>query len=102
MTGPKERIYDEQISPLVKQINEICKRENISVLSFFVLDFSEEQDAPLTCLTSLPAEDEDPERVAEFRRAIAELRPAPIISTSVTVGGVTTVWNGPPRDTRED
>lgn len=99
MTGPKERIYDEQISPLVKQINEICKRESISVLSFFVLDFSEEQEAPLTCLTSLP---QDEHWKAPFRRAIAELRPASTITTSVSVGGIMTVRKGPPRGPRED
>ena len=31
----KEKIYDEQISPLMKEILEICKRENIPMFSEF-------------------------------------------------------------------
>ena len=38
-----EAVYDAEISPLVKQIIEICNKHNIPALMSFADDFSEEK-----------------------------------------------------------
>lgn len=45
MTVPfnKEQVYDEQISPLVKQIINICNEEGIPMLVSFAYEYHEEK-----------------------------------------------------------
>jgi len=38
MIGPKEQIHDEQLAPLILDIDEICKRHGIDMLMSFELD----------------------------------------------------------------
>lgn len=71
----KESVYDERISPLVQQIIEICKEENIP----FIMDFAlrdGEGDENLYCLSAIhghPGMMETP----TFGRAIKVLREDP-------------------------
>ena len=48
----KEAIYDDEISPLMQQIIEICKRENIPFLMEFGLREGETESEDLYCLTA--------------------------------------------------
>lgn len=36
--GPKELAYDREVSPLVREIREVCTRHKINFLMFFALD----------------------------------------------------------------
>lgn len=53
-TMNKEQIYDAQINPLMAQIIEICKANNIAMLATFALPTPE--DADLCCTSHLPDE----------------------------------------------
>lgn len=49
---PKEDIYDEQISPLMSQIIEICKENDIAIAATFELDQNpDDPDDYLHCST---------------------------------------------------
>ena len=78
MTEPrtdKERIYDEQISPLMAQIIEICRDNCINMASSFSLDFDEEAEETLFCSTVLPVDESDEtgmERIEELRKVIQQ------------------------------
>lgn len=39
--GPKETVYDNEITPLLKKVKTICDQHNISMLTHFVLDRNE-------------------------------------------------------------
>jgi hypothetical protein len=53
----KEKIYDEQIYPLMDQIIKICKENNIGMFaSYFLKDKDGEHD-DLYCTTSLPSKE---------------------------------------------
>jgi len=50
----KESIYDEQISPLMTQIIEICKKEDVPMaLQFYLKEEDGENKEPLYCTTFL-------------------------------------------------
>lgn len=64
----KEQIYDSQINPLMAQIIEICKANQIAMLATF--DIPNEEDADLACTSHLPDETGKlPERIAACVRA---------------------------------
>lgn len=46
----KEQIYDEQISPLMTQIIEICEKNNIGMLADF--EIPNDEDSDLCCTSS--------------------------------------------------
>ncbi|CAH0179589.1 hypothetical protein SRABI123_01403 [Pseudomonas sp. Bi123] len=48
----KENVYDDQISPLVHQIVNICKEHNIALL--LSTQLQDEDDETLYCTTILP------------------------------------------------
>ena len=52
----KEQIYDEQISPLMKQIIEICQEHEIGMVADF--EIPNEEDPHLCCTSSLPGEND--------------------------------------------
>lgn len=58
----KEDVYDEQIAPLMSQIIEICKKENIPLTAQFSLkshrDDNESQEDPMRCTTIILATEE--------------------------------------------
>lgn len=65
MTLPKEKIYDEQISPLMTQIIKICKDNNIAMFSTYRLGFDEEIGEDLLCTTSIPSGEEEDKKVLD-------------------------------------
>lgn len=48
----KEEIYDEQISPLMRRIIEVCKEHGIAMMADFAIPT--EEDEGLRCTTLLP------------------------------------------------
>lgn len=50
----KEQIYDNKISPLMQQIIQICKDNEIDMVSSFYLKDVTEEDEKLYCTTRLP------------------------------------------------
>lgn len=50
----KEQIYDEQISPLIRQVAAICLEHNIACFINFAIPTK--ADATLQCTTMLPDE----------------------------------------------
>jgi len=47
----KENKYDEEIAPLMTQIIQVCKENNIAMFAHFRLDKAESQ---ICCTTALP------------------------------------------------
>jgi hypothetical protein len=69
----KERVYDEQISPLMVQIITLCKANRINMFADFCLGLeadenSERFDEPLFCTTALPVAEEDEVGCARVNR----------------------------------
>ena len=77
MATAKEKVYDEEISPLMAQIIAIAKRAKINMVADFSLDPDPDQnDEPLYCTTLLANVDKDDtagvERMMKVRRALME------------------------------
>lgn len=52
--GPRERVYDAQISPLMARIIAVCEREGIPLVAKFELDADGGDDGgPLFCTTAI-------------------------------------------------
>lgn len=69
MTEPrteKERIYDDQISPLMAQIIKVCRDNNINMATTFSLDFDEEAEETLFCTTVIPIDESDEEGMSRI------------------------------------
>lgn len=78
MTAPKEAFYDENISPLVTKIIELCKEAKINMLMDFSLGYDEEEDSTLFCTTIMPDLDkEDKDGVERMMRGHKALKPKP-------------------------
>jgi len=60
MDKTKEIIHDEQISPLITQIFDICKKSNISCVLSFALDQEDEDGNQLMCTTTLLNKESNP------------------------------------------
>lgn len=58
MTGPKEKAYDEKISPLINQILDICDQHKISMFANFELD-KDDDGISLNCTSSRIGPDYD-------------------------------------------
>ena len=54
----KEKIYDEQISPLMSQVIDICKKNNIAMLMTFSIPT--EDDPDLACTTAILDDESKP------------------------------------------
>lgn len=67
----KENVYDEQISPLVHQIINICKEHNIALL--LSAQLQDEDDQTLYCTTILPGTDDVSDE--KFVQALNIIRP---------------------------
>lgn len=48
----REQIYDKQINPLMAQIIQICKENNIPFVASFQLTANEDEDGPLLCTSA--------------------------------------------------
>lgn len=53
----KEEVYDESISPLMKQILAVCKEHGIAMVCDFELDDLGGDDGPLFCTSVLVPKD---------------------------------------------
>lgn len=73
----KEAVYDERISPLVQQIIEICKGENIPFLMEFGLREATVEDEDLYCLTAVYGKP-GMMRTPHFSKALRVLKNDPI------------------------
>jgi hypothetical protein len=85
--GPKERLYDEEIAPLMRQIITACKHAKINMAATFMLDPQEETGEPLQCTTVLPLDPSDEagtKRIAECR---AVMYPRPMFAAFTITGG---------------
>ena len=82
----KEEIYDQQISPLLKQILDICKSHKIAVLTEFCLGYDEEYpDSQLCCTSALVTEDHEPtERILEAFQVLKPSEPQFMAFTLIT------------------
>jgi len=71
----KESIYDEQISPLMTQIIEICKKEDIPMaFQFYLKEADGENKEPLYCTTFLvPAKAEMNPDVYDHLKKVCEV-----------------------------
>lgn len=67
----KEQVYDDQISPLMAQIIEICRANKIAFLASFSIPNDEDTD--LCCSSYMLDDDFEPPE--SFLRAKRELRP---------------------------
>lgn len=56
----KEQVYDEKISPLMKQIIDICQEHNIGMIADF--EIPNDEDSDLCCTTGLPGENDQVSR----------------------------------------
>lgn len=70
----KEQIHDEQISPLVNKIIEICQANGIAMICSFHIP--NEDDDELLCTTALL--DENKTAPEEFKHALNIIHPQPI------------------------
>ena len=69
--GTREDIYDNEVSPLMKQVLEICKRAEIPLVASFRIDDGTEGDEPLFCTSILPDD------TSEHMQALARLAEPP-------------------------
>ncbi len=67
-TTERDRIYDEKIGPLMKQIIATCKAHNIPIVASF--DLSGPEDTGLRCTTTIVP----PETHQDFHAAASMLR----------------------------
>ncbi|MCY1367298.1 hypothetical protein D9M69_542270 [compost metagenome] len=67
-TVNKEAIYDEQISPLMQKILEICKEHKLAMVASFHCDTGEEDGHDLICTSALTEVEYDPP--ASFRQCV--------------------------------
>lgn len=67
--GTREDIYDNEISPLMKQVLTICEHAGIPLVASFRIDDGAEGEEPLFCTSILP--DNGNDGGAEHMRAVA-------------------------------
>lgn len=75
----KEQIYDEQISPLMDQIIEICQKHKIANVCSFALE--DENGEELFCTTAMLADEFDPPE--HYKKALAVLYPPQRTATAM-------------------
>lgn len=73
MATEKEKIYDEQISPLMAKIIEVCKTHKIAMLADFALGYDDDAESELKCTSTLM--DDDFEPTQEQLEALKHIRP---------------------------
>lgn len=82
MSGPKETAYDAEISPLMVQIIDVCKRHKINVHATFVLDVPEdaEDENAILCTTHLPVDEGDEEGMRLIAALLRVAKPEPMFA----------------------
>ena len=53
----KEKVYDEKINPLMEQIIDICKENDLQMLASFALKERDKSGEDLKCTTYIPSEE---------------------------------------------
>jgi hypothetical protein len=66
----KEKIYDEKISLLMGEIIEICKENDIQMLSCFALKEENKDGNNMVCTTYVPSEEYKSEEIANAFKVI--------------------------------
>jgi hypothetical protein len=85
MSGPKETVYDESISPLMTEIVGLCQKHGINMAATFVLDYCEDTEAPLLCTTVLEPDDGKDAGLDHIRKVRAAMVPPPAFTMAITV-----------------
>ncbi len=87
----KESVYDEEIAPLMQQIIEICKREELPMVAqFYLKEKRENNDKPMYCSTVILLAKEDMKsEVHEQLKYISEVmrhgpKGKPFVVTTIT------------------
>ena len=78
-----ERVYDEQISPLIKQIIDICKENNMPMIASFAYENCEEKGIGC-CTTTLTYEGR---RIKKFAEATSLIYERPLLSAFTIMSG---------------
>ena len=84
--GDKEPIHDEKISPLMAQIIDICKANNINMVASFQLRSGKEraEEGNFLCTTTLPVDKEHwPDEYSRLSKAIFGSEPV-ILAITIT------------------
>lgn len=81
MSTTKEAIYDKQISPLMKQIINICRENKIANICHFEL--GEDEEGPLRCTTTMATEEFEPSD--SLKQVIGIIYKKPEYMTSIVV-----------------
>ena len=84
--GPKEVVYDEQISPLMTKIIALCNEHKISMVADFALD-ADEDGEPLYCSTMIFDAKVDPEAAKKFAKIKHLMSPQPAFTAFTIIGG---------------
>ncbi|WP_395490868.1 hypothetical protein ACG1VR_10425 [Cedecea davisae] len=79
-----ENVYDEKISPLMKQIIDICNEHNLPMVASFAYENSEEKGIGC-CTTTLPF---DGRHIKAFAEATSIIRGNPQLSAFTIMSGV--------------
>ncbi|HBZ1570543.1 hypothetical protein D2912_04320 [Klebsiella pneumoniae] len=79
-----ESIYDEKISPLMRQIIDICKEHNMPMVASFAYENNEEKGIGC-CTTKLIFEGR---YIKEFAEATSIIRGNPLLSAFTIMSGV--------------
>lgn len=79
-----ESVYDEQISPLMKQIIDICKEHNLPMIASFAFENCEER-GPGCCTTHLSFKERP---IKEFAEAMSIIKGKTLLSAITIMSGV--------------
>jgi hypothetical protein len=82
----KESVYDEIISPLMQQIIEVCKQEQIPMVASYYLTSEDAHPSgkELFCTTTLPVKGNTPDWIRDVIRMF-EVRRDPVITAAITI-----------------
>ncbi len=83
----KAAVYDEKISPLMKQIIDICKEEGVPMLAQFYIQSADvhPNGEELYCTTTLPVDGNTPEEMKERMEIVRWGRRSNHFAMAVTV-----------------
>lgn len=78
-----EKVYDEQISPLMVKIIEICKEHKMPMIFSAMYVRSEEGEEGLCTTSLLYPEREPPKKMVEAHQTLIGQRPIPMFRTTL-------------------
>lgn len=80
----KESVYDNEIAPLMSQIIEICKREEIPMVASFLLRSLDENGDELRCTTALVGFEHTPDDFKRINAIAYQGEPPQAFAVTVT------------------